>query len=126
MKRFWFELKGSETHKAHLIFQHAADDQDEFGGLGDKGEDDWERRHQVQGKFDHILHRMCGGWQKQISTQLKYEWRNNDPKVEEQIENVNEKNIKEKETFTRYNFEGGTICQMQRRTLQQQKRFYCS
>ena len=91
MKRFWFELKCSETHKAHLIFQHAADDQDEFGGLGDKGEDDWERRHQVQAKFDHILHRMCGGWQKQISTQLKYEWRNNDPRVEKQIIKVHEK-----------------------------------
>ena len=52
MKKYWLELECSITHKAHIIFTHAADDQEEFNGLGDKGEDDWERRHQTQGKFD--------------------------------------------------------------------------
>ena len=88
MKRYWLDLKCSITHKAHLIFTHAADDQDEFDGLGDKGEDDWERRHQTQGKFDHMLKRMSGGWGKQIRTQVKYEWRNNHPRVLRQVENV--------------------------------------
>ena len=72
MKKYWLELECSITHKAHIIFTHAADNQEEFDGLGDKGEDDWERRHQTQGKFDHMLKRMSGGWGKQIRSQLKY------------------------------------------------------
>lgn len=88
MKKYWLELECSVTHKAHIIFTHAADDQEEFDGLGDKGEDDWERRHQTQGKFDHMLKRMSGGWGKQIRTQLKYEWRNNHPCVLRQVEKV--------------------------------------
>ena len=48
MKQLWHEMNLSETPKAHLIFEHAADDQAMFDGIGDKIEDLIEKRHQEQ------------------------------------------------------------------------------
>ena len=35
----WEEMDLSVTPNTHLVFKHAADDQDKFNGLGDKIED---------------------------------------------------------------------------------------
>ena len=39
MKILWCEMGFSVTPKAHLIFEHACNNQLEFGGIGDKIED---------------------------------------------------------------------------------------
>ena len=88
MEKRWNDMGLSETPKAHLIFKHAADDQEMFDGLGDKIEDPLEKRHQVQMKIDHILSRMQGGFCSKMKTQQKYEWRDNNPRVLKQIERV--------------------------------------
>jgi hypothetical protein len=88
MEKFWTEMGLSETPKAHLIFRHAADDQEMFDGLGDKVEDPIEKRHQEQMRVDRILAKMPGGFDARMKTQQKYEWRNNDPRVLKQIELV--------------------------------------
>ena len=88
MKILWLRMNLSETPKAHLIFSHAADDQERYGGLGDKIEDPLEKRHQEQLRVDSILNKMKGGFKKQRQTQFKYEWRNTNPLVKEQIEFV--------------------------------------
>jgi hypothetical protein len=91
MEKLWHEMRLSETPKAHLIFKHAADDQDKFGGLGDKVEDPIEKRHQEQVRLDTILARMRGGFCARMKTQQRYEWRNNNPQVLKQIETVHAK-----------------------------------
>ena len=48
MKILWLAMGLSLTPKAHLIFDHAANDQLKYGGLGDKIEDPLEKRHQEQ------------------------------------------------------------------------------
>ena len=102
MERLWHEMGLSETPKAHLIFKHAADDQDMFGGLGDKVEDPIETRHQEQMQIDSILSRMQGGFWKKMKTQQRYEWRNNNPRVLKQIRLVRE-NSKRKMLCTNNN-----------------------
>ena len=88
MKRLWHEMNLSETPKAHLIFEHASDDQAAFDGIGDKIEDPIEKRHQEQMRIDHILSKMHGGFKARMKTQHRYEWRNNDPGVLKQIQQV--------------------------------------
>ena len=88
MKMFWLAMGLSETPKAHLVFEHAADDQRRFGGLGDKIEDPLEKRHQEQMRLDGIKKKMPGGFRKRMLTQQKYDWRNSDPLVRDQIELV--------------------------------------
>ena len=88
MKRLWEDMLLSCTPKAHLIFEHAADDQERYNGLGDKIEDPLEKRHQEQMRMDSIFHKMPGGFEKRMSTQLKVEWRNSNPLVMERIEEV--------------------------------------
>ena len=85
MKQLWLAMGLSETPKAHLIFSHAADDQRRYGGLGDKIEDPLEKRHQEQMRLDNILKKMTCGFEKKMLTQLKYDWRNTDPLVTDQI-----------------------------------------
>ena len=88
MKNLWLKMGLSETPKAHLIFAHSADDQERFGGLGDKIEDPLEKRHQEQLRFDAILNKMTGGFKKQKEVQFKYEWRNTNPMVKDRVEFV--------------------------------------
>ena len=88
MRELWGKMDLPETPKAHLIFEHAADDQDKFDGLGDKIEDPLEKRHQEQMRFDNILSKMHGGFNARMMTQQKYEWRNNDPMVQAHINRV--------------------------------------
>jgi hypothetical protein len=88
MKILWLRMGLPETPKAHLIFAHAADDQERYGGLGDKIEDPLEKRHQEQLRIDSILNKMTGGFKKQKEVQLKYEWRNTSPLVKERVEYV--------------------------------------
>ena len=88
MKILWLKMNLSETPKAHLIFSHAADDQERYGGLGDKIEDPLEKRHQEQLRVNAILNKMTGGYKKQRQLQFKYEWRNSNPLVKDRIEVV--------------------------------------
>ena len=41
-------------------------------------------------RVDHILAKMHGGFNARMKTQQKYEWRNNDPVVQEHINRVKE------------------------------------
>ena len=61
-KRLWLEMGLSKTPKDHLVFYHAADEQDIFDGLDKKIEDPLERRHRDQVKIDKIISRMKGGF----------------------------------------------------------------
>ena len=86
----WKEMELSETPKAHLIFKHAANDQKEFGGIGDKIEDDVERIHQKQVHYDSITMRMSDQIER-LKTQARMQWRDSDPRVNNQIEKVHGK-----------------------------------
>ena len=88
MKTLWVKMCLSITPKAHLVFDHAADDQLKFGGLGDKIEDPLKKRHHEQMWLDHILNKMTGGFEQKMTTQLKYEWCNNHPLVVDHIDCV--------------------------------------
>ena len=88
MKKLWVMMCLSITPKAHLIFDHSADDQLKYGGIGDKIEDPLEKRHQEQMRLDHILNKMTGCFKHKMTTQLKYEWRNTHPLVMDHIDSV--------------------------------------
>ena len=57
-------------------------------GIGDKIEDPIEKRHQEQMRIDHILSKMHSSFKTTMKTQHRYEWRNNDPGVLKQIQQV--------------------------------------
>ena len=98
MKHLWHDMELSETPKAHLIFEHAADDQERFNGLGDKIEDPLEKRHQEYIRLHSIFHKMHGGFELQMTTQSKIEWRNSNPLVMEQIEKVKNENKRKRKS----------------------------
>ena len=59
--------------KAHLLFDHAADEQERWGGLGDKLEDPLEKRHQYQMSLVSVLKRIPDE-SKRFEEQNKREW----------------------------------------------------
>ena len=60
MKRQWDLMGYFITPKAHLIFEHTADNQQRFGRLGDKVEDSIERMHKKQVTQNYRTMRMKG------------------------------------------------------------------
>ena len=90
MEKLWTELEFSITPKAHLIFRHAAKDQRDFGGLGDKIEDSLEQVHQEQIRYDHVLLRMRG-CKRKLKKQATMRWRDGNPDVIEWIDEVKQK-----------------------------------
>ena len=66
MRKLWGEMDLPETSKAHLIFKHAADNEDKFDSLADKMEDPLEKRHQEQMRVYHILSKMHEGFNAQM------------------------------------------------------------
>lgn len=88
MNKIWTRMKFSETPKAHAVFDHAADDQDIFDGIGDKVEDPIEKRHQTQAQFDHMLMRTAGGGKGILKCQATYEWMYSDPSVNKRVQDV--------------------------------------
>ena len=91
MKEQWSRMGFSETPKAHLIFYHAADDQEMWGGLGDKTEDALERIHQTQKAQDCMTMRMSGGHPAQLKRQSETTWRNDHPNIKDRILEVRRK-----------------------------------
>ena len=88
MKILWHQMGFSETHKAHLIFYHAAEDQERWGGLGDKTEDAIERLHQSQKMLDYVTMRMRGGHGVQLRRQAVMRYRDTDPRVRRRLDEV--------------------------------------
>ena len=76
------------TPMAHLIFEHAADNQERFNNFGNKIEDLLEKWHQEQMRMDRIFNKMPSGFEKRMTTQLKVKWRNNYTLIMEHIEEV--------------------------------------
>ena len=90
MRKLWTEMGFSVTPKAHLIFTHAARDQELFGGLGDKIEDSLERIHQEQVRYDCVTMRMRGR-ERKLRRQAKMRWRDGNPEVIQWVNHVKEK-----------------------------------
>ena len=88
MERLWSNMKFSKTPKAHLLFDHAADEQVRWGGLGDKIEDPLEKRHQDQINLYNVYKRIPDD-RKQFSCQNKREWAFSDPTSQEILDKVN-------------------------------------
>ena len=87
MQMLWNKMEISKTPKAHLLFDHAADEQIKWGGLGDKMEDPLEKRHQIQMEYSKILMRIPDRKHK-MRTQSLQEWRNSHPSVKRTITEV--------------------------------------
>lgn len=88
MERKWNFMSFSLTPKAHTVFAHSADDQQRFGGLGDKIEDALERMHQKQANQDHRTLRMKGGNGCKLNVQGLYAWQQTNPLIVDQIQTV--------------------------------------
>ena len=94
MESIWIGMDFSLTPKAHAVFAHAADDQQKFGGIGDKVEDPIEKRHQTQAQYDHMLQRHPGGGKGILKCQATYEWMYSDPGVNRRLHDVRSKQNK--------------------------------
>ena len=91
MEHLWMSMEFSKTHKVHLLFDHAADEQEKrWGGLGDKIEDPLEKRHQQQVQLYNALKRIPDR-KKQLQIQSRREWTLSDPNSLEILENIHGK-----------------------------------
>ena len=120
MKEQWKKMGFSETPKAHLIFYHAADDQQRWGGLGDKTEDALERIHQTQKAHDCVTMRMRGGHGVELQRQAVIEWRESDPRVTDRIRLINHLS---KRTFAEDRETGRSNQKKRTRVLERRDRF---
>ena len=77
----WYKACLPVTPKAHLTFKHLLVDIRKYNGLGDKQEQELERRHQIQKKWSNRLRNMRDKT-KALSLQYAYEWTNTHPRVE--------------------------------------------
>ena len=83
------------TPKAHLTFRHLIIDVRRFNGLGDKQEQELERRHQIQKKWCNRL-RNIRMKTTALSLQFSYEWSNTHPRVEHILSQVSRPTRKRK------------------------------
>ena len=90
MERLWVRMEFSKTPKAHLLFDHAADEQVRWGGLGDKIEDPLEKRHQDQKNLYDVIKRIPNVT-RQFEIQNKREWALSNPISLEVLDNVYKK-----------------------------------
>ena len=87
MSNLWKEHGCSKTPKAHLLFDHAADEQERWGGLGDKLEDPLEKRHQYQMSLVSVLKRIPDET-KRMQAQNKREWMLSNPLSLKILDNI--------------------------------------
>ncbi len=91
LKRIWVEeLEMRITPKAHIIFDHAADQYEEFDGIADKVEDFVEKFHQKGIRLDNLTKRMAKSFDIKQRVQLKRLWLTDHPKVKKRISDVRE------------------------------------
>ena len=93
----WHQASLPVTPKAHLTFCHLLVDIRLYDGLGDKQEQELERRHQLQKKWSHRL-RCIQNKTIALSTQYAYEWRLSHPRVEQILADVSKPSRKQKGT----------------------------
>ena len=91
----WYKACLPVTPKAHLTFKHLIIDIRKYNGLGDKQEQELERRHQLQKKWSNRL-RNIRDKTAALSLQYSYEWSNTHPRVEHIISNVTKPTRKRK------------------------------
>ena len=83
----WHQACLPVTPKAHLTFRHLIVDIRKYNGLGDKQEQELERRHQLQKKWCNRL-RNIRMKTSSLSLQFSYEWSNTHPRVEHILSQV--------------------------------------
>ena len=83
----WHQACLPVTPKAHLTFRHLIVDIRKYNGLGDKQEQELERRHQLQKKWCNRL-RNIRNKTSALSLQFSYEWSNTHPRVEHILSQV--------------------------------------
>lgn len=85
----WIKTYGvTYTPKVHSLLGHACECQRRFGGLGDKTEQNIEKRHQLQKMMSHRLVRLSRDFNARLRKQMEYEWRRRHPRVTRIMVNV--------------------------------------
>ena len=107
MSKLWKELGCSKTPKAHLLFDHAADEQVRWGGLGDKLEDPLEKRHQIQMSLMSVLKRIPDD-AKRLEAQNKREWMISNPLATNILHNIYSRDIRTSSTTAKGKAKGLT------------------
>ena len=97
LEECWYDAGLSETPKAHLVFRHLIWDITQYKGLGDKQEQELERRHQLQKKWTNRLRCMRDSGNR-LKKQYEYEWRMGHPRVERILAKVDNPTRKRKES----------------------------
>ena len=87
LEQLWYSVKLPETHKLHLLFRHVIDDIKKWKGLGDKTEQNIERRHQWQSQMMDRL-RTMNVTTERLCKQYEYEWRSTEPRCIEILADV--------------------------------------
>ena len=124
MERKWILMSFSITPKAHTVFAHSADDQQRFGGLGDKVEDALERMHQKQANQDHRTLRMKGGNGCKLNVQGVYRWQETDPLIVDQIQKVQQMTSRKFSDASNHNHHMTNERQRRRERLSRLRRMY--
>ena len=89
LKGMWIKAYGATyTPKVHSLLGHACECQRRFGGLGDKTEQNIEKRHQLQKMMSHRLVRLSRDFKARLSKQMEYEWRRRNPCVKQIMKGV--------------------------------------
>ena len=89
MENMWRELELSITPKAHILFEHAVDQFEKYGGIADKVEDFVEKAHKEGKRMDHLTSRMPNQcYRQQQLIHIQRMWINKNPGVIKQIEKV--------------------------------------
>ena len=95
LEECWYDAGLSETPKAHLVFRHLVWDITQYKGLGDKQEQELERRHQLQKKWSYRLRGMRNSG-KRLKKQYEYKWRMGHPRIASILTSVDEPKRKRK------------------------------
>ena len=86
LEKLWRNLNINITPKAHVLFVHAVDQFEMFGGIADKVEDFVEKSHQLGKQLDHLTARMpkqC--YRQQQLIHIKRMWLQQHPAIQKQI-----------------------------------------
>lgn len=120
MKMLWEGMGNSKFPKIHLLFDHAADEQKKWGRLGDKGEDPFEKRHQIQMAYDSLYKRLRQ-FRQRLENQSHSEFRTSHPGVNETIEQVRDGTRKKKCTNNHEGGDGVILCSIIRQSKKARK-----
>ena len=89
LESMWRKMEIWYTPKAHILFDHASNQVEMYGGIADLAEDHLERSHQDGKRLDHLVARMSSqGFVQQELAKIRRQWLGSDPAVHNQLQTV--------------------------------------